>query len=183
MRNSRLLLSVLFVVLFSAPRVYAQDESVPPFAVGLRANPDGAGVVAKYFFVETVSIEAMLNGSSGSYYQNGPSTTFVGLLEYNFIFNDPAWRIFIGPGAHVGSSKPYADNNTPRQAVYGLDAIAGIEYVFYEVPIGLSLDVKPAINFINGVTEFPANTFGLGVRYYFGDTHKRRMVHPQDGMR
>ena len=180
MKNTHILLSVLFIVLFSAGTALAQDdESVPPFSIGIRATPDGAGITGKYFFIDRVNVEAMFNGSGGGYFGNGPSVALVGLVEYNFIFNDPAWRIFLGPGAHVGSWKQYPDNNTSRIAVFGLDAIAGIEYVFTEVPIGVSADIKPAINFVNGVTEFPSNTFGFAVRFYFGSWGNKLIV-PKD---
>ena len=46
--------------------------------------------------------------------------------------------------------------------------IGGIEYVFDYVPIGLSLDMKPAINISDGAGAFPNNTFGFSARYYFG---------------
>jgi len=174
------ILPVLLIMLFVGMNVQAQDQQVPPFAIGLRANPDGVGITGKYFFIEPVNIELMVNGSGGTYYSNGPSATFVGLLEYNFIFPDPAWRIFLGGGAHVTSWKQYPESNNPRQTLLGLDAIAGIEYVFYEVPIGISLDIKPAINFIDGVTSFPNNTFGLGVRYYFGSWSKKGLEQPRD---
>ncbi len=174
MKKIHVLLLVLFLMFLGIVSVQAQDEQVPPFAIGLRANPDGAGITAKYFFIPAVSIEAMINGSGGTYYGNGPSTTFLGLIEYNFIFNDPSWRIFIGPGAHVTSWRQYPELKEPRQTLMGLDAIIGVEYVFYEIPIGISLDLKPAMNFGNSVTSFPNNSAGLGVRYYFGNWGRRR---------
>ena len=46
--------------------------------------------------------------------------------------------------------------------------IGGVEYVFDYVPVGISVDVKPAVNFYNGISAFLNNILGLGVRYYFG---------------
>ena len=176
MRN----IHTLFIALFTLVTVnvkaqeldnYANNDdgnTVPRFAAGLRATPDGAGISGRFFFIPSVAVELMLNGSGGTYNDNGPSTTLVGLLEYNFLFDDPSWRIFIGAGAHMGSYKKYNDVHVPTTSIYGIDGIIGAEYIFYAVPIGISIDVKPAVNFISGVTTFPNNTFGLGVRYYFG---------------
>jgi len=186
MKNLHITLSILFIMLFSA--VYTQAQSlpnipngdVPPFGIGIRANPDGAGITAKYFILPQISVEAMINGSGGTYFGNGPSTTLVGLAEYNLIFNNPSWRIFLGPGAHITSWKQYPEINNYRQTVTGLDAIIGLEYVFYEIPIGISLDAKPALNFVNGVTSFPENSLGLAVKYYFGRWNKGALQNRDD---
>ncbi|MES2703599.1 MAG: hypothetical protein V4649_13230 [Bacteroidota bacterium] len=146
----------------------ANAQLVGPVALGLRANPDGGGITAKYFFNERNAIETQVNGSSGNYNDNGTSLTVVALYEHHFILNDPQWRIILGGGMHFGTWNRYGDAHTSPLSVFGLDVIGGVEYVFASVPIGISLDVKPALNFVSGVTTFPNNTFGLGVRYYFG---------------
>lgn len=180
MKHTQIFFAMLFMIFCTAPGAKAQNEAVPPFALGLRVNPDGAGVTGKFFFTENVAFEGIVSGSNGSYSHYGPSTTFTGLFEYNFIFDDPAWRVFLGVGAHITSWKEYTDNNNPRQTYAGADAIAGLEYVFTEVPVGVSVDIKPAINFVNGVTTFPNNTFGLGVRYYFGRWANKLAEHPDE---
>ena len=183
MKKAKVLLSVLVMLFLGVVTVKAQNEEVPPFAIGIRADPDGAGITAKYFFIPEVSAELMVNGSGGNYAANGPSVVVVGLVEYNFLFNDPAWRVFLGPGAHIGTWKEYIESNNPRQTVFGLDVIGGIEYVFYEVPIGISIDVKPAMNFISGVTSFPNNAFGLGIRYYFGSWSRKHLSVEKESQR
>ena len=164
------ILCALLVIFFVRGSATAQplDWEVPQFAIGIRANPDGAGITAKYFIIPQVSFEAMVNASGGKYSDYGPGTSFVGLVEYNFIFNNPSFRIFLGPGVHAASFRQYADIKEPRVSATGLDGIIGAEYVFTEVPIGISIDAKPAFNFYNGITAFPDNVFGLAVRYYFG---------------
>jgi len=183
MKKLQITISVLFIFLFGAGNAMAQEiqnGDVPPFGIGIRANPDGAGITAKYFFIPQISFEGMVNASGGTYFGSGPSTTIVGLAEYNLIFNNPSWRAFIGPGGHITSWKQYPEINNYRQTLIGIDGIIGLEYVFYEVPIGISIDVKPAMNFVNGVTAFPENTFGLAVRYYFGGWNKGAMENRDD---
>jgi hypothetical protein len=135
-----------------------------PVAVGFRANPDGGGFSAKFFPQKHLAIETQLN--AGLSYYNGPGVAFVGLVEYHIILPDPSWRIFIGPGAHVGMWERNSESRS--QAIFGVDAIFGAEYVFKSLPIGLSADIKPAINFAQDVAMYPNNFFGLSARYYLG---------------
>lgn len=146
----------------------------PPIALGFRANPDGAGLNGRYFFNQNIAVEGQVNGSAGNYYDNGTSLTVGALMEYHFLLRDPHWRIFIGGGIHYGKWQRYRDQHLRPINLFGLDAIGGIEYILNSVPIGFSLDVKPAMNFINGVTYLPNNVFGLGVRYYFGGGSKKK---------
>jgi hypothetical protein len=149
-----------------------------PVGLGIRASPDGGGISAKFFFKEYLAVETMVNASSGNYHDNGTSFTVAGLLEYHFILADPSWRIILGGGMHFGTWNRYGDAHVSPLSVFGLDVIGGVEYIIPSVPIGVSLDVKPSMHFLSGVTNFPNNTFGLGVRYYFGRwAHEREIVY------
>lgn len=139
-----------------------------PVGLGLRANPDGGGFTGKFFFTDHLAVEGQLNASAGNYYDNGTSFTLCALLEHHFIFADPQWRLYLGGGFHYGTWNRYGDAHISPFSVFGVDAIAGLEYIFPSVPLGVSVDVKPSLNFISGVTTAPGNTFGLSVRYYFG---------------
>jgi hypothetical protein len=144
-----------------------------PVGLGLRATPDGGGFTGKFFFTDHLTVETMLNASSGNYYDNGTSFTLCALLEHHFIFDNPQWRIFLGGGFHYGTWNRYGDSHTSPFSVFGVDAIGGVEYIFASVPIGVSADVKPSLHFISGVTTAPSNTFGFGIRYYFGHWGER----------
>jgi hypothetical protein len=50
--------------------------------------------------------------------------------------------------------------------VIGVDGQIGLEYVFEEIPLNLSIDWKPAFNII-GITNFWAGDAALSVRYTF----------------
>ena len=171
-------LAVVFLVILSATKLEAQMAG--PVAFGLRASPDGGGFSAKFFLDKNIAIEAQLNGSGGNYYSDndGPSMTLVGLAEYHIVLPDTSWRIFVGPGLHFGSWDRYNDNIYDNyrhaQGIFGIDGILGIEYVFKRVPLGISADVKPALNFAPDVAFFPNNFFGVGGRFYFGSNMHRR---------
>jgi hypothetical protein len=165
-RNAMKHLNILLIALLYTLSVNAQEPG--PVGLGIRANPDGAGITAKYLFTDRLALESQLNASSGNYNDNGTSVTIGLLLEQHFDLWDPSWRIFIGGGFHVGTWNRYGDSHVSPFSVFGLDAIGGIEYLVPCAPIGISVDVKPSMNFISGVTTFPNNTFGLAIRYYFG---------------
>lgn len=163
----------------------AKAQMVSPVGLGIRLNPDGAGFTGKFFLDRNWAIEGQLNASGGGYIANdGPSMTVVGLAEYHIILPDPSWRIFIGPGIHFGSWDRYNDGyydgrryNTDVQGIFGIDGILGVEYVFKSVPIGLSADFKPAVNFVSDAAFFPNNFFGVSGRYYLGGMMASRRRH------
>lgn len=170
MKTIHSLLAALIIVICTAS---ANAQTV---GVGLRGSPDGGGLSVRVLPNPNFTIEGLFSGSWGfdhwpgtSY---GPAVTLTGLLEYNILFSNPGWRIFLGPGVHAGSwNRHYYDRFETRpaaQGIFGIDGILGVEYIFHEVPIGLSADVKPAINLASDLAYFPNNLFGLSARYYFG---------------
>lgn len=163
--------------------VHAQVNN--PSGAGLRVSPDGLGLNGKFFLSPYIAIEAQINGSMGfNNYRpatsdvpakgsvTGSSWSAVGLVEYNYIFPNVSWRIFTGGGFHFGKWDRYdhaSNEMAPKpQGIFGFDAILGVEYLFKSQPLGISAEVKPAINVVPDITFFPANMIGLSFRYYFG---------------
>ncbi len=180
MKRLNFLLVVISLLFLSTANVSGQ---VTGFGLGLRGTSDGGGVSGKFFLDRNWAIEGQINGSQGSGYidNDGASVVAVGLFEYNFILPDPSWRIFVGPGLHVGTWDRYDDGyyysdsrKTGVQGIFGIDGIVGVEYVFKPVPIGIAMDLKPAVNFVRDVTFFPNNFFGVSARYYFGNIMARQ---------
>jgi hypothetical protein len=141
-------------------------------ALGLRMTPDGGGFTGKFFMDRNLAIEAQLN-AGGILGGEGQSFTAVGLLEYHIPLPDPSWRVFFGGGLHAGvwdhDGRYYDEgryHDKDDEAIFGIDGIGGVEYVFKKVPIGLSADFKPAINLVSDVDFFPHNMFGLSARFY-----------------
>ena len=88
---------------------------------------------------------------------------------YNFMIAKPdwtsagSWGFYGGPGAGVALI-----NNGEAASVYaGVVGNLGLEYTF-NIPLQLSLDVRPRLMFGDGnVWTNGILTFGLGVRYAF----------------
>jgi len=160
MRKVFLQISILLLSMLSFHTAHAQMTS--PIALGLRATPDGGGFTGKFYLNPDMAIEAQLNG--GGVIIGNPSVTAVGLFEYHIALADPSWRIFFGGGIHFGTWDRYDDNNS--QGIFGIDGIGGVEYVFKNIPLGLSADFKPAINFVSEAAFFPNNIVGASARFY-----------------
>ena len=156
------LTSLLLAFMMTFFNVVAQPSRT---AAGFRATPDGFGATGKFFIDRNFAVEAQLN-AGGIIGLDGESVTAVGLFEYHIPLPNPSWRIFFGGGLHFGSwtGRPYHSN----EPIFGLDGIGGVEYVFSSIPLGLSGDFKPAINFVQEVEFFPHNIVGIAARYYFG---------------
>jgi hypothetical protein len=156
------LLAAVFITVAFSTQVQAQRGDV---ALGLRLTPDGGGATAKFFVADNLALEGQLN-AGGVLGGDGTSLTVVGLAEYHIILPDPSWRIFFGGGFHGGQWD--RDDYRGTQGIFGIDAIGGAEYVFKRIPLGLSADFKPAINFVSDAEFFPHNLFGASARFYIG---------------
>lgn len=170
MKKINSILLLLTVIILSTATVQAQNAGI-----GLRATPDGGGFNAKIMMSKHLAFEGQLN-AGGIYGLNGESFTAVALLEGVIPLPDNSWRLFFGGGVHAGvwdNGRWYNRRddifvtNRP-QPLIGIDGIGGVEYIFKNIPLGLSADLKPAINFTgNGPTFFNHNLAGFTARYYF----------------
>ena len=143
------LLSCLF--LFDTSISFSQE-----MGAGVRLSSVG-GLSGKFFLDGQQAIEAQLNG-------NGYGLDIIGLYEYHMPLSDAQWRWYFGGGAHIGSW----NHGTHGSNLVGIDGVIGIEYLFKKVPVGISLDFKPAFDFSNDAEVFTAhNVIGLAGRYYF----------------
>jgi hypothetical protein len=79
------------------------------------------------------------------------------LYEKVYPLGAPGLQWFFGGGAYVA----FSGNN-----VFGAMGIVGLDYTIPSVPINLSLDWKPELNFINNV-NFQASAVALSVRFVF----------------
>lgn len=172
MKRIQLFPLLLIVLMFIFQSTFAQRGDG---AVGLRATPDGGGFTIKGFMSRYLAFDGMLN-IGGVTYRPGASYTAVGLLEAHIPLPDPSWRLIFGAGLHGGVwdngpwynyRQDYWEYNR-SEPIFGIDGIGGVEYVFKKIPLGLSADIKPAINFSGaGPYLFDHNMFGLSARYYF----------------
>lgn len=149
MRSSLTL--VLFLVASSFFYAAAQDYKV---GVGIRlsnATPTlSNAVTVKYNMTQQHSLEGIISFGSrfglGALYELNRQTTVQGLN----------W--FYGGGAYVG----FQDGNT----YLGPTGIIGLDYKFPNVPLNLSLDWKPELDFIPSINFVP-DAFGFSARFTF----------------
>ncbi|MCL2327046.1 MAG: hypothetical protein FWC39_00890 [Bacteroidetes bacterium] len=129
-------------------------------AIGFRYELLHAGMCgASYerFWTRHNSWEVM----GGWYFAEG--VEFAGFYKYTSTFPglSPQFRWYIGGGAHVASwfnAKP--EDYAPF--VFGIDAIAGVGFVFYKVPLGISIDWRPQIDLF---TKAPKKVNDWGQRF------------------
>lgn len=143
--------------------------------IGIRATPDGAGFNVKTQFSKHLAFEGQLN-AGGVLGLEGESFNAVGLLEVLIPLPDNSWQIYFGGGLHGGVwDRPvwerFSDGDLVRDSaepIFGFDGVGGVSYSFKKIPLGLSADIKPAINVLSSGPEFfPHNMFGLTARYEF----------------
>lgn len=92
-----------------------------------------------------------------------------------FSFTDQLVLVY-GAGIHVGYERwdvrHYYDNtswyDTRSSLIAGVDGLAGLEYIFYEVPISVGLEVKPYFDlFGREVFNLGLFDFAFTVKYLF----------------
>ncbi len=167
----RLLIITTILSLLVTSNSYAQKGDA---AIGIRATPDGGGFNGKVYITNHLAFEGQLN-AGGIVGLEGESFNAVALLEGVITLPDPSWRIFFGGGLHAGAwdrGRWYRESDGEwiydrPEPLFGISGIGGVEYVFKNIPLNLSADIKPSINLINGPEFFPHNMFGLSARYYF----------------
>lgn len=120
----------------------------------------GLGPSYKRYFGQKGAFEA-----DAHFYFFGGGTTIRLSGYYLFVFQIKqaeglSW--FVGPGAHV-TLVPVAGGGVGG----GADGMIGLEYKFKEVPLSLSADWAPAVEFVGGTTGFWGGQGGLGIRYAF----------------
>lgn len=117
---------------------------------------DGGGALTvKHFIKPAVALEGLLSF--------GPRwMSITGLYEFHGnVGNAAGLKWYAGPGVHLG----FDNNNRRSEDVYfGVDGVLGLDYKFNKVPISISVDVQPYL-------DFPKPYFsvggGAGVRFTF----------------
>ena len=147
----RKLFLVLFVVASSFFAANAQDYKV---GVGVRlstASPTlSNAITVKYNMTQQHSLEGIL--SFGSRFGIG------GLYEVNKVTTVSGLNWFFGGGAYVG----FEDGNT----YLGPTGIIGLDYKFPSIPLNISLDWKPELDFIPAINFVP-DAFAFSARFTF----------------
>lgn len=130
-------------------------------AIGIRAGLP-TGLTYKRFFDENSAIEGVL----GTRWRGVSFSVLYAYHKETKIY--PGLRWYFGGGAALG----FYDNQSPwvvgneYKAIFGIEAVLGIDYTFDKVPVNLGFDWTPLYNII-GYTDFDFLQFALSVRYLF----------------
>ncbi len=157
MKNKNVLLLFFLLVSFS---LSAQQYKS---AIGVRGGVAN-GITYKQFISEKGALEGI-----ASFRWRG--FEFTGLYEHHYpVFDPEGFFFYWGAGGHIGfyngDQVRWADDNL-AYTVIGADGMIGLEYNFQDIPLNLSVDWKPAINFI-GYTGFWPDGGGISARYIIG---------------
>jgi hypothetical protein len=154
----------------SSTTVVAQDYKN---AIGIRLGGLTSGLTFKHFVKPQGAFEGILGFGHRSF-------LITGLYEQHVnIGSAPGLRWLYGGGAHVGFFRDngyyywtrkngrvyYADAYGSSRAIVGLDLILGLDYKFADAPFNLSLDIKPIIDFYDGLYGYFDGA--LSVRFTF----------------
>jgi hypothetical protein len=145
---------LLTVVLFLVASSFVASAQDYKFGVGVRlsnASPTlSNAITVKYNMTQQHSLEGLL--SFGSRFGIGA------LYEINKVTTVQGLNWFYGGGAYVG----FEDGNT----YLGPTGIIGLDYKFPGIPLNLSLDWKPELDFIPAINFVP-DAFGFSARFTF----------------
>ena len=151
MMRKLLTLALFLVASSSFLAASAQDYKV---GVGVRlsnASPTlSNAITVKYNMTQQHSLEGIL--SFGSRFGIG------GLYEINRVTTVSGLNWFYGGGAYVG----FEDGNT----YLGPTGIIGLDYKFPNIPLNISLDWKPELDFIPTINFVP-DAFAFSARFTF----------------
>jgi hypothetical protein len=141
-----------------APHAKAQYNN----AIGVRATGWSYGITFKHMLSESDGLEFIA-------FSRWKGFNLTALYEKHWDVITDGMRVYVGGGVHVGSfdgrySPWFSDFN--NHFILGIDGIAGLEYNFEEIPLNISLDYKPALNFV-GHLGFWGDEGGLAVRFTF----------------
>lgn len=148
------------ILVFTTVLLFGVLVNAQPKALGVRI---GSGVDLSYeHYVSNdfLEFELGLHSYKGGFHVDG---------VYNFVIAEPdwtagSWEFYGGPGASVALLNVEKQGNLVYAGILGN---LGLGYTF-NIPLQLSLDIRPRIMFGDGgVRSDNIFTFGLGVRYAF----------------
>lgn len=145
--------------------------------LGIRSSLDGAGFTAIHFLTNSYAIEGQLN-VGGQRALRGQSTYSCLLLEYHLDLPMPYVRIYFGGGLQGGNWVHRQDEEYEDEVMLGLCGIGGVEFWLRRVPLSISGDLRPGINYVQEVEFFPHNLVGISLRYYFGSNRVKPFIYP-----
>lgn len=171
LKTIRLLL--FFAIISLGQPIYGQQYER---SAGIRLG-GSSGLTFKKFLVNEQAIEAILSGRKG-----GIQLTALLLMHHpmHVSFNENFF-FYYGVGGHIGSEKHHDISKVmlnddsmlfryedKSYLTLGIDGMIGIEYRMLSVPITLSLDLKPYLNYV-GLRKLKADFWdaSIAIKYVF----------------
>jgi len=154
-------LSLIFAFTFANAQNYNNG-------IGIRLGGVANGITFRHFMNANSAFEGLLGFSHNSF-------LITGLYERHIpINNAPGLQWFYGGGAHIGffgyegHYRTYKDHGHyyvveegENTAALGLDFILGLDYKFNNAPLNIGLDLKPFIDFHDGVYGYFDGAFSF----------------------
>ncbi|NSL91137.1 hypothetical protein [Chitinophaga solisilvae] len=139
-------------------------------ALGIRLNPWVVGFTIKHFLQGPHAVEGLVTTN----HSNRTNVTITGLYEYHWNIGMPELNMYAGGGVHVGfydrldyDTDRYWNKGKGTYVSPGLDGIIGIEYTFKKIPLNLSADLKPYVQFVGPTNYIGEEIGGISARYTF----------------
>lgn len=134
-------------------------------AIGIRGMGT-SGLTIKHFKSSTTAFEGIIG-----FYPNAFSATLL-LEKYTPAFDVAGLNWYYGIGGHIATQSDVirGEGLYRRETTgfgVGVDGIFGMEYKIQEVPIAISLDLKPFLEVIDNGDAFIALDPGLGIKVTF----------------
>ena len=164
------LMAILVLVTIATSHAQQYDRSA-----GIRLGGT-SGLTYKKFIVEEQAFETIISNRNAGVQMTG-LIVFHQPMEFSF---DENFYFYYGAGAHVGMEKHSDIHKAPFNGTsgyyyvrkdfiaLGVDAIAGVEYRLLSVPITMSIDIKPYLNFV-GMRKLKTDFWdvSIGFKYLF----------------
>jgi len=135
-------------------------------AIGIRLSNNAPvisnAITIKHFLTDKAAIEGLVSFGHDI-------TSFGALYEIHKPFSTPGLQWYYGGGGYLGFGKEY-DVNKDRYlntTFFGAQGVVGLDYKFASIPINISLDWKPELNFVTDINFEPA-AIGFSARFTFG---------------
>lgn len=158
---------ILAALLLCAYPVVAQKDYYS-FAAGIRAGVK-SGVTLKGFVTDNFAFE----GIAGYWNKSFDGTV---LAEYHFHpFRRENISWYLGAGGHISEDAGHDNWVNERtgvdyqdgQMAYGGDLVAGFEFKFPVIPVAVSFDLKPFIEYSSQGGHVTALDAGVGIKCAF----------------
>ena len=135
-------------------------------AIGIRLSNNAPvisnAITIKHFLNDKTAIEGFVSFGHDI-------TSFGALGEIHKPFSTPGLLWYYGGGGYLGFGKEYDVNKDKNvnTTFFGAQGVVGLDYKFASIPINISLDWKPELNFVQDINFEPA-AIGFSARFTFG---------------